>query len=613
MSPEEFISRRYDYVIVGGGRYRTAGLTIAARLTEDESVTVGVIEAGKNQMGNPIIDTPVAYLQALGDPDLDWKWRTEPQQHSNGRIHEWPRGKCLGGSSAFNFHMWAQASRSDLDNLAKLGNPGWGFDDLLPYYQKCETYNPPSKNSMWPAELSSYIDETLRGTSGPIQTSFPETDLVWTQKAFPEAYPRTGTAMGGFNPPATVDPKTATRSYAASAYYAPNASRSNLHVLTEAHAARIVFQSRKDELVATGVEFLAGSEGRQCVVNCDREVIICGGAINTPQILELSGIGSAAILDGKVPCLIDNPGVGENLMDHPLVLHGYELEDGVPSFDDFRNPDVRRAVMDTYTQHKAGPLTNPFATAAYVSHTTVESDERAEQVNRRLKKLLEDHPGDTVAARETISLAAKQLFDSDEADGRIVCAPTGCDTSDPTMPSRTFTHSHPGRYGGLAIDLTRVFSRGFVHIRSADPLRPPIIDPRYLSHPLDLEILALTIIESMRVHEMEPMASRFKRDSNGDTIPMPGQRAIKTVDDARKHVRETCVTEYHPIGTCAMLPREKGGVIDSSLKVYGTKNVRVCDASIFPMHVQGNISSLVYATAEKGADIIRYARERSQH
>lgn len=167
MSVEDFIKKSYDYVIIGGG---TAGLVLAARLSEDPNVTVGVLEAGGNRLNDPLIDAPNLYIQTWDKPEYDWCFKTVPQKGTQGRVHGWARGKVLGGSSAINYNMFSMASRQDLDNWAELGNKGWSFDDLAPYYRKFETYNPSSETLA--AKINDkYVDPLLRGTSGPIQVS----------------------------------------------------------------------------------------------------------------------------------------------------------------------------------------------------------------------------------------------------------------------------------------------------------------------------------------------------------------------------------------------------------------------------------------------------------
>lgn len=333
MSPEELATKSFDYVIIGGG---TAGLTLAARLSEDENVTVAVLEAGGDRLNDPMVNTPGLSIQLMDKPEYDWSFQTVPQKQTRNRIHGWTRGKCLGGSSAVNFMMFSHCSKQDLDNWIELGNKGWGWDDMVPYFRKFETYNPPSE-ATGKKFNHRYIDPLLRGTEGPLQISFSESDLNWVQEAWPETCknlgypepkdPRVGSAVGGFNQLTTVDPKAVTRSYSASAFYAPNKNRKNLSVLTDALVSKINFNKNGStgEVSAAGVNFIVGE--RNYSVKTNKEVIICAGVIQSPQILELSGVGSKELLQKyNIDVVIDNPAVGENLQDHTATPFSWVRE-----------------------------------------------------------------------------------------------------------------------------------------------------------------------------------------------------------------------------------------------------------------------------------------------
>ncbi|KAF2098456.1 alcohol oxidase [Rhizodiscina lignyota] len=590
LTPEQFVAQSYDYLIVGGG---TAGLVLAARLSEDEDVTVGVLEAGEDRTDDLLLSMPAGFPQTYEKPEYDWYYKTTPQEGMGGQVHGWPRGKVLGGSSMINYQLLSMASKEDLDNFVRLGNTSLGWDDLLPYYRKFETYHPPGEDSEWPRELSEYIDPSLRGSNGPIQISFPGAPMsvTWMNSLWPKVClelghpsalilvtvcirglstrssnvstrphdPRRGSSLGAFNQPLMVDPKTKTRSSSASAYYRPNASRKSLLVLTGALVTKVQLKQSFEDFSAQGVEFSSG--GKLYSATCNREVVLCGGVINSPQLLELSGIGSHQILDGKVECLIGNPNVGENLRDHIGTPNGWP------------NPELFAKVTDN------------------------------------LKELLKAYPGDTPTEREIIELEARQIFNKTEADVQIYGVPGGCDTSNLESPLSLFGNQDTGNYMSVYAWTTRTFSRGNVHIKSADPTEYPAIDPKYLSHPVDVELLALAMMHFQELTKLDSFASKLALGTDGKPILMPCAAELNTMDDARKYVRKTSFTTYHPIGTCSMLPKEKGGVVDSNLLVYGTTNLRVCDASIFPIHVQGNICSLVWASAEKGADIMKAARK----
>ena len=317
LAPAAFAAIQFDYLIVGGG---TAGLTVATRLSENANHTIGAIEAGGDRTEDPLILTPGLALSTFNNPLYDWSFKTTPQVHENGRVIGHPRGKQLGGTSAINYLYWTHASQLDIDDWGKLGNKGWSWDELQPYYLKSETYNSPT------AEISNQIDTTyiepsVHGTGGPVQDSFPPffddffTSWVPTYKNLglgPTSDPRDGLGIGGYNTIVSAAPQNASRSYSANAYWKPNSARPNLHVLINAHATRIVFDPDTKPLRATGVAFIANNQ--IYTAYSKGEVIVCAGTFQSPQLLELSGIGGAELLDKlDIGVVLDNANVGENL------------------------------------------------------------------------------------------------------------------------------------------------------------------------------------------------------------------------------------------------------------------------------------------------------------
>ncbi|ORX92493.1 hypothetical protein BCR34DRAFT_254059 [Clohesyomyces aquaticus] len=613
-SAEDFASKSYDYVICGGG---TAGLVLAARLTEDPNVTVGVIEAGANRLNDPLIDGPNTFLQLWDKPEYDWSFKTVPQKGTENFVHGWARGKVLGGSSAINYNMYSMASRQDLDNWVELGNKGWGFDDLAPYYRKSETYNKASKTLS--AKINDkYVDPLLRGTNGPIQVSFCETDCQWLQEVWPETAinagypqpkdPRSGSALGGFNQLTTVDPKTVRRSYSARAYYEPNAERANLSLLTEALVTRVEFEkSGSGNATATGVK--VSVNGNEHTIKAKREVIVCGGVVNSPQILELSGIGSADVLRkaGINDIIFDNPNVGENLNDHTATGIPVAVKDEYPTAEVLlRNPEIAQQAFEAYINHKAGPFTNAPTCCGFLPLSTVAPnlDDAQAHVKTMISDFQRANPDADPAGRA--ELLGRQLLNRNEAVGQLVVLGVGADIRNAHTASKVFVHDAPGNWITLGMCSTRSISRGSIHIDSSNPTKHPRIDPAYFSHPLDLDLAGRSIMHALSLTQYEPLRSKLKLDENGNPILPPWTAGLpNNLEEAKALAAGNTVTEYHPIGTCCMLPKEKGGVVDSELKVYGTSNVRVVDASIFPTHVQGNIVSLVYAVAEKAADLIK--------
>ena len=374
IDPASFAATSFDYLIAGGG---TAGLTLAARLTEDPEITVGVIEAGLDRTDDPKVLTPGFTPTMWGDPDYDWIFNTVPQTHGNDRVVNHPRGKQLGGSSAINFLYWTHASRQDIDDWGRLGNPGWSWDELFPYFLKSENYQAP------PASVSEQVDTTfieprLHGENGPVQDSFPpfydNFYKAWepTYKSVglgPTGDPKGGIAIGAYTTLLSMDTKNASRSYAGNAYYKPNAARPNLKVLTGALATKIVFSASKKPLVATGVNFSV--ENATYTASARLEVILCAGTFQSPQLLELSGIGNASLLKSKgIDVLYDNENVGENLQDHILLPLAFEAAPGEVTFESLRNETAFADALAEYTTNHTGPLAAGTCNA-YVSFSQI--------------------------------------------------------------------------------------------------------------------------------------------------------------------------------------------------------------------------------------------------
>ncbi|KAJ8114923.1 hypothetical protein OPT61_g3312 [Boeremia exigua] len=614
MTVEDFTSKSYDYVVCGGG---TAGLVIAARLSEDPNVTVAILEAGGNGLDDVLIDGPNLFTQLWGKPQYDWDYKTVPQHGTLGKIHGWVRGKVLGGSSAVNYNMFSMASRQDLDNWAEFGNKGWDFDSLIPYYKKFETYHPASE-TLGEKLNDRYLDKSLRGTSGPIHISFPNTDVAPMQEIWPKTVlnagykeakdPRSGSAIGGFNQLTTVDPQHNRRSYAARAYYEPNADRPNLALQLNALVSKIEFETSDSDARATGVQFIV--DGNTHLIKAKKEVIVCGGAINSPQILELSGVGSPDVLEkAGISVVVNLPAVGENLNDHAVTGIALGAVDEMPSAEALlRNPEAVQQAFDAYVQHKTGPFVGAPTTTGFASLEKVQPDlpNANDYIQSMVDEYLKKNPGADPAGRD--HLLARQLLDPKEAVCQIVGLPTGADMRNISTPNKLFPSADDGMWATLGVCSTRSFSRGYVHVNSSDPTVHPTIDPAYYKHPLDVDLMAMSFLHTLSFTEIEPMKSVLRREADGTPVIASttiGGKLPKTLEEAKEYVHGNTVTEYHPIGTCAMLPKEKGGVVDDQLRVYGTSNVRVVDASIFPLHVQGNIVSLVYAVAEKGADLIK--------
>ncbi|KAI4173725.1 MAG: hypothetical protein LQ348_006486 [Seirophora lacunosa] len=598
----------YDYLIVGGG---TAGLVVASRLSEDPTVTVLVLEAGADRLSDNRITTPGLALTTWDNPDFDWQFMTTPQHALNGRNVAHPRGKTLGGSTAIHLGLMTYPSKSGIDSWEELGNKGWNFDTLRPYYKKFHTYCPPSKEVQDLLALD-YMDEGLQGTSGPIKVSFGDFHGP-LQKDWPETFqrlnkkftadPLTGIGHGGHSNPASIDSKSKTRSHAGSDYYRPEVqNRENLRVLTEALVEKVILEkSDNDLVVAKGVRFTSG--GKPQIVHANREVILAAGTFQSPQILELSGVGSRALLEQHgIESVVDNPFVGENLQDHAMATLSFEAADGIPTGDILRDPQIFAAAIEEYKTSKTGFLTAGTYCSAYMPVV----DFLDQSGEAKLRELLDEYlPSNGRSAfpaqKQQYEILRKTLQSKDDSSIHYIMAPFQINVHAGAKPTEYLIPSSEGNYMTLCAALNHPFSRGSVHITSADPTEKPRIDPRYLSHPLDNEILARHVQYMEKLVAAEPLASLLK--TGGRRIP--ADKHVEELDAARSLGPQTITSNFHPTGTCAMMSPELGGVVNERLIVHGTSNLRVVDASIIPLEPRGNIQSSVYAIAERAADVIR--------
>ncbi|KAL8849387.1 MAG: hypothetical protein Q9221_005625 [Calogaya cf. arnoldii] len=542
MTPEAFASTSFDFLIAGGG---TAGLVLANRLTEIPTVSVGVIEAGEDLTNDTNILTPLYMFLMIGDLKYDWNFSSEPQEALEALRVPQNRGKMLGGSSGINFMQLTFASRADLDDWEVLGNTGWNYDSMAPYYKKFESFQgarPEQEEAAWPETMA------IMGLA-------------------PKGDPRDGVSLGGYTNPMTITRGKSQRSFAGNSYWKPFASRPNLHTVTGAVVNNIIFSSdRTGDLVATGLNFIDNNQS--FIANASREVILSGGAMKSPQMLELSGIGDAKLLESfGIETLIDNPNVGENLQDHPQCGVPFVAAAGEFTFDDAyeRNEFWTRI----YQENGTGLLAGGVSQTAQLSWNQILTPD---QQNRPQELVAKYYNGSSEGLRPGVKLQLDLTAKKTRGSERT---------------SRGF--------------VTHAFSRGYVHIQSADPNDDPKFDPRYLSHPLDYEVLADLQFFNTRAAATPPLSNHLK--GNGTVLTLPFTVINETT--VQDLFNAFFITGWHVVGSVPMMPRDQGGVLDPKLKVYGTKNVRVVDASIVPLHVRGNTVSLTYAIAERGADIIK--------
>ncbi|KFX92057.1 hypothetical protein O988_07453 [Pseudogymnoascus sp. VKM F-3808] len=601
---DEFLKLDYDFIVVGGG---TAGLVVAARLTENANVEVGVLEAGPANIGDPMIMMPAMYSKAIGDPKYDWLHKTVPQV-ANNFVLDQPRGKGLGGSSAINYQMYVRGHELDYDDWEKLGNKGWGFQDLLPYFTKHEHFDDPAGYSNKPnIPLETTYDAGLHGTEGPIHTSFSTWRLSqereWIaasstlgEKMRSPADAWNGDHIGFHHSLSTIDRSngdmTGTRSYSTTGYLLPNAGRPNLKVLTEALVTKLIVSEAGE---VTGVEFLHADKSH--TVLAKKEVVLSAGVIKSPQILELSGIGNPSILSSAgIKCVVNNARVGENFNDHPATAMGYELVEGEKSLDMLQNESELQAAMTSYITDKSGPLSSGGAAVGFVSYADLATPSETKALQELI--LSNEYTGHEEASKKLI---ADSLADRGYGSIQFVLLPASLNLNVVYNQAGMLQPSSEqlGKQGfTLAACLARPLSMGTIHITSSDPQIDPAIDPGYLTHPADVEVFFKGLEMITKIAATSPFKEKIKRRYHPEELDMGDRESVV------EYLRKTCTTEYHPIGSLAM--GKKGvGAVDDRLKVWGAKGVRVVDASVMPLHVSGNIVSTVYAIAEKASDLIK--------
>ncbi|KAK8877516.1 Dehydrogenase citC [Apiospora arundinis] len=598
----------FNYIVVGGG---TAGMTVASRLTEDPDVSVLVIEAGADKSSDPAVLTPGLFATQIGHPEYDWMFQSTRQPQLNNRIIAQPRGKQLGGSSALNIMVMMYPSRENIDAWGDLGNNGWSFDELAPYYRKMATITPPGTNARDVTHVDKWYDPALDGHFGPLQIGWGKDYPEVLNGAWVETFaalglgmtedPRTGEAVGGFQNMESVSPETRQRSYAANAYYGPaQRARPNLTVMTSTRVVKIVTEETPSGIVAIGVVARLPT-GEEKHFDASDEVVLSAGTIQSPQILELSGIGGRALLEQNgIAVKIDNPGVGEHLQDHPIVGQMFEAKDGVRSLDLLKGPAYSEAAQEQYS-HGVGVLSESPLASAYAPFV----DKNGVMSETQVKSLLDEHFNSATTYNHTgtqinhdkefeILRRCMEIPGSNQVQYHLL--PASLPVPDPN--GNTHVVDRP-QVAVMAI-LSHPLGRGSVHIASSSIDDAPVLDPRYLDQPLDLEILARSVQFTERIVGTPPFADAL----TGVRYP-DYPKADESLDRAKEIVRQVTFSCYHPAGTCAMRPQEDGGVVDERLLVHGTTNLRVVDASVFPLMPSGNIQATVYAVAERAADFIK--------
>ena len=533
------MAEAFDYVIVGAG---SAGCILANRLSEDGRYTVCVLEAGPPDH-NPFIHIPAGFMRTLVNPKINWLYENEPGYWTGGRRIAVPRGKTLGGSSSINGHVYNRGQALDYDGWAQRGNLGWGYADVLPYFRRSE-------------QRIGVADDTYRGRDGAVRV----TDLGWSHPlcdAFIEGAGQLGIPVnpdynGARQEGVSYVQRTTYRGRrisTARAYLHPARSRRNLEVRTGAHVTGIVLENRR----AVAISYQKGGrDGREQQVRANREVILSGGAINSPQLLQLSGIGPAGLLgELGIPVVHDLPGVGENLRDHYAPRLTARVKNITTINERARGLRLGVEVLKYFLGSDS--ILNLSPTVVYCFW---HSDETVRNHDLQLtftpatykdgvQSQLEDEPGFTIAAWQQ-----------------------------------------------------RPESTGYVRARSADPFDKPVIQPNYLAEEADRRVLIAGMKLARRLMLTTPLQPYF------DYEKYPGA-AVTTDEELLEVARQRGTTTFHVMGSCRMGPAsDPTAVTDASLRVHGIDALRVIDASIMPTMLSANLNAGVMMIGEKGADLV---------
>ncbi|RYC59914.1 hypothetical protein CHU98_g6282 [Xylaria longipes] len=523
------------------------------------------------------------------------------------------QGKALGGSSAINAFVFVPPIKSLIDSWEALGNDGWNWDTLQPYFSKAYTSPPPvDVQSSKTLGVDRWTVLNAAAT-GPVQTSFMANfadpvrevwaDTFAAENLLMSSDPFVNPSVGSFSCLSSIHPETKERSYSVSAYYRPIKDRENLHILTNAEVSKILFDETKSgcPIRASGVQYR--HEGRTSVVNASKEIILAAGALQSPKILELSGIGDGGFLRKLgIDVVLDLPAVGENLQDHAVSSVCFEVADAVETLDALvrQEPEALAQAMQDYGTSRTGPMSHVGVTAyAYLPVRSPGGRQAIKQV------LADSRPrlGEEVSSVRDLAyfqIAERALLDPSEPTAAYltVAAQTaqsaGLLGESPPGPL-------PGKFLTIGAMLSQPLSRGTVHIQSNDYSKPPTIDPKYLTNPVDMEVLAQHMLE------IESIASAPTFNKLLKSPLRYGNPALHltSTEAAKNYLRDSAISMWHVGCTCAMLPKTKGGVVSSDLRVYGVENLRVVDASALPTISTANLQATVYAFAERASDIIK--------
>ena len=531
------MTEHYDFVIAGAG---SAGCVLANRLSEDPSKRVLLLEAGGRDW-NPWIHVPVGYFKTLHNPATDWCYKTDPDPGLNGRSIDWPRGKTLGGSSSINGLLYIRGQHEDYDHWRQLGNVGWSSEDVLPYFKR--------------AEDQERGDGEYHGTGGPLSVSdmrvHREVCNAFIAGAEELGVPRNDDFNGAKQEGAgyfQLTSRHGRRCSTAVGYLNPVRSRPNLEIVTHAHVERLLFEADAERSVS-GIGFRVKGAPREAHLKPGGEVVLSAGAIGSPQILQLSGIGPGGLLQSLgIPVRHDLPGVGENLQDHLQIRMIYEVN--VPTLNDEINNFLRRMLIGLqYILFRRGAMAMGASQVCIFARTRPEM--ATPDIQFHFQPLSADKPGIEMHPFSGITSSICQL---------------------------------------------RPESRGTIAIKSPDPDVYPSIKPNYLSTSLDEDTAVAAIRMSRAIAATKAMSPFIV----AERVPGPEVQSDEQVLDAARRISQTI---YHPTSTCKM-GADPGAVVDDRLRVHGVKGLRVADASIMPTIVSGNTNAPTIMIGEKASDMI---------
>lgn len=533
------MTEEFDYIIVGAG---TAGCVLANRLTECGKYSVLLLEAGGSDR-SIWIQMPIGYGRTFFDKRINWMYDTEPVEALGGRRSYWPRGKVIGGSGSINAMVYVRGQPRDFDDWNALGNSGWGWDDVLPFFKKSEDFD---RHSAHHGRGGPQHVTDISPHAHPICHSFIEAAQAL-------GFPFSGDFNGG-QPEGVgfyhINTRGGWRASTANAFLHPARKRKTLSLLTHAHARRILLEGRR----AVGVEYMRGR--KSCTARAKREVILAGGAINSPQLLMLSGIGDARHLKNVgVDPVVDAKAVGRNLQDHIAVSYFYKVR--TPTLNDVLHPilgKIRAGLR--YMADRGGPL----SLSVNQSGGFVRSDPAKKHANLQLYF-------SPVSYTKT-PLSERKLLNPD--------------------PFSAFLLSH---------NPCRPTSRGHIELASGDSSASPLIHPNYLATQCDIDDVLAGNRLLRQLARTSPLADLITEEI------IPG--AEIDGDEAQlEDFRARADTVYHPTSTCMMGTDPSTSVVDTRLRVYGVDGLRVIDASIFPTITSGNTNAPTVMVAEKGAEMV---------